>query len=137
MAELKFGEVSYEDYPAILEPYVTYLKDDKIMGNQCRVCEKKYFPPRTACDNFHKPEDMEFFEVSRDATLKGYTIIQFAPDSHADKAPYVVAIGELEPGLRVLAHLVGITSKPKIGMAMKLKAQDVSDDRAVYKFTKA
>jgi uncharacterized OB-fold protein len=53
----------------------------------------------------------------------------------ASKAPYVVAIGELENGLSVLAHLVGITSQPKVGQKIKLKSQKIEDDRVIYKFT--
>ncbi|MDH5401342.1 MAG: Zn-ribbon domain-containing OB-fold protein [Candidatus Heimdallarchaeota archaeon] len=132
---LKFGEISYEDYPSLINDFTAQLMDDKIMGTQCSDCNEKYFPPRTSCENFHKSQSMGFFEVSREAVLKGFTIIHFAPDSHADKAPYVVAIGELADGLKVLAHLVGITSQPKVGMKMKLKAQKINDERAIYKFT--
>jgi uncharacterized OB-fold protein len=80
---------------------------------------------------------MEDFEVSTDATLKAFTIIHFAPDNMASKAPYVVVLGELEEGVTVLAHLVGISSKPKVGMKMKLKSQKLEENRTVYKFTPA
>jgi len=137
MVQQKFGEISYEDYPELTNDFVTELKDDKIMASVCSECDLKYFPPRTACENFHSPDAMKFVELeSREAEMKAFTIIRFAPDSHADKAPYVVAIGELEDGHRVLAQLVGVTSLPKIGMKLKLKVQNVSEDRAYYKFVK-
>ena len=62
-------------------------------------------------------------EIKTEGTLKAFTVIRFAPDNMSDKAPYVVAIGELEDGISVLAHLVGITSMPKVGMKIKLKSQ--------------
>ena len=133
----KFGEISYEDYPTLTNDFVTLLKDDKIVASVCSECSEKYFPPRTACINFHSPDAMKHEEISRNATLVAFTIIRFAPDSHADKAPYVVAIGEMEGGFRVLAHLVGVTSLPKIGMKLELKTQTVGNDRAFYKFVKA
>ena len=137
MSVMKFGEISYEDYPELTTEFVTELKEGKLMYNSCTKCDEKYFPPRTACTNFHGSDVMEFKELSSAAaTLVAFTIIHFAPDSHSDKAPYVVAIGELEDGFRVLAHLVGITSMPKIGMNLTLKIQDVSEDRAFYKFVK-
>lgn len=132
---MKFGHVSIEEYPTVVETFSEELAEDKFIGSKCKVCGVKYFPPRTGCENLH--QDMEEFEVTTDAELKAFTIIHFAPDSMASKAPYVVAIGELEPGVRVLAHLVGISSKPKIGMKMKLKSQKIEDDRVVYKFTQA
>ena len=137
MSVMKFGEISYEDYPELTTEFVTHLKEDKLMYSLCNKCEEKYFPPRSACSNFHSKEDMEFRELtSRVGELIAFTIIHFAPDSHADKAPYVVAIGELEEGFRVLAHLTGITSMPKVGMKLSLKIQDVGPDRAYYKFVK-
>lgn len=133
----KFGEISYEDYPKLTDSFVTQLRDGKIVANRCKICSEKYFPPRSACVNFHDPAEMEYFEISNKGELKAFTIIHFAPDSHADKAPYIVAIGQMEDGFRLLAHLVGVTSKPKIGMSLQLKAQSVGKDRAVYKFSKA
>ncbi|MHA2251579.1 MAG: Zn-ribbon domain-containing OB-fold protein [Candidatus Kariarchaeaceae archaeon] len=129
----KFGHVSTEDYPTITQKFSRDLMNDKFVGNQCKECGSKYFPPRTGCENLHT--DMEDITVPTEATLKAFTIIHFAPEMMGDKAPYVVAIGELENGISVLAHLVGITAKPKVGMNMKLKSQKVSDDRVIYKFT--
>lgn len=128
----KFGFVSVEDYVTLIQEFSANLLRGNFYGNKCNTCNRKYFPPRSGCEEFHN--DMENYSISTDAELKAFTIIHFAPDNMADKAPYVVAIGEIEPGLRVLAHLVGITSKPKVGMKMKLKMQKLSEDRAVYKF---
>jgi uncharacterized OB-fold protein len=134
---MKFGEISYEDYPELTTNFVTELKSEKLMYNACSGCDEKYFPPRTACTNFHSPGMMEMKPLEEtSAVLKAFTIIHFAPDSHADKAPYVVAIGELAGGFRVLAHLTGVTSMPKVGMPLTLKIQQVGPDRAYYKFIK-
>ena len=133
MSEIKFGQVSYEDYPEVVSDFATNLMNDKFIGNECENCGIKYFPPVKACENFH--DAMRDFEVNTDAILKGFTVIHFAPDSHNNLAPYVVAIGELGEGISVMAHLVGITSMPKVGMRIKLKSQKISEDRVVYKFT--
>ncbi|OLS29113.1 MAG: hypothetical protein HeimC2_03080 [Candidatus Heimdallarchaeota archaeon LC_2] len=132
---MKFGHVTSEEYPAIVQEFAENIMEDKFIGNKCKTCSAKYFPPRRACENLHS--EMENFEVSTDATLKAFTIIHFAPDNMASKAPYVIAIGELEEGIRVLAHLVGISAQPKVGMKMKLKSQKLTEDRSVYKFTPA
>ncbi|MHA2090750.1 MAG: Zn-ribbon domain-containing OB-fold protein [Candidatus Kariarchaeaceae archaeon] len=129
----KFGHVSTEDYPTITQKFADNLMQDKFIGNECKECGMKYFPPRSACENLHS--DMVDITVPTEATLKAFTIIHFAPDNMASKAPYVVAIGELENGLSVLAHLVGITSQPKVGQKIKLKSQKIEDDRVIYKFT--
>ena len=132
---MKFGHVTHEEYPTVVKKFAENVMQDKFIGNKCKTCSTKYFPPRTACENFHK--EMEDFEVSTDATLKAFTIIHFPPDNFASKAPYVVALGELEEGVTVLAHLVGISAKPKVGMKITLKSQKLEEDRSVYKFTPA
>lgn len=129
---IKFGHVSHEEYPKIVNEFAANLMQDKFIGNQCTTCGKKYFPPVTGCEDFHK--EMKDYEIKTDAVLKAFTVIHFAPENMSDKAPYIVAIGELEDGLSVLAHLVGVTAMPKIGMKMRLKSQKLADDRVVYKF---
>ncbi|MHA2277870.1 MAG: Zn-ribbon domain-containing OB-fold protein [Candidatus Kariarchaeaceae archaeon] len=132
---MKFGHVTEEENPTIVQKFAENVMQDKFIGNKCTTCGVKYFPPRTACENFH--DTLEDFEVSTDAELKAFTIIHFAPDNMASKAPYVVAVGQLEEGVNVLAHLVGISAKPKVGMKMTLKSQKLEEDRSVYKFTPA
>lgn len=132
---MKFGHVTSEEYPTVVQKFAENVMQDKFIGNKCTTCEMKYFPPRMACENLHK--EMEDFVVSTDATLKAFTVIHFAPENLASKAPYIVVLGELEEGITVLAHLVGISSKPKVGMKMKLKMQKLEEDRVVYKFTPA
>lgn len=132
---MKFGHVSIEDYPAVVTDFAQHLAEDKMMGNECTTCKTKYFPPRNDCENYH--DTMVEFEVNPMGKLKAFTVIHFAPDSMASKAPYIVAIGELEQGVSVLAHLVGITKKPTVGMEIKLKNQKIDDERYVYKFVPA
>lgn len=128
----KFGHVSSEDYPSIINKFSENLMGDKFIGNKCKDCGEKYFPPRIGCENLHS--NMEDFEIATFGVLKAFTIIHFAPDNMSNKAPYVVAIGEIDDGISVLAHLVGISAKPKVGMKIQLKSQKLEDDRVVYKF---
>ncbi|MCY3413030.1 MAG: Zn-ribbon domain-containing OB-fold protein [Candidatus Heimdallarchaeota archaeon] len=130
----KFGVVSIEDYSDLMQQFATNLLSGKFAGTKCKACGEKYFPPQKGCSECYA-SDMEEFSMPTEATLVGWTVIHFAPDNMADKAPYVAAIGEFEPGLRVLAHLTGIMAKPKIGMKMKFKMQKVDDTRVYYKFT--
>ncbi|MCH8907937.1 MAG: Zn-ribbon domain-containing OB-fold protein [Candidatus Heimdallarchaeota archaeon] len=132
---MKFGHVSMEDYPRVVEVFSENLANNKLVGSECGACQKKYFPPRSSCENLHS--DMQDLEISGAATLKAFTIIHFAPDSMANKAPYVVAIGELSDNISVMAHLVGITTKPKIGMSIQLKVQKLDEKRYVYKYVPA
>ena len=71
---MKFGIVSAEEYPTVVAKFAENIALDKFIGNKCTTCGKKYFPPRTACEDFH--ETMEDFTLSSPtAVLKAYTII--------------------------------------------------------------
>ncbi len=128
----KFGYVSEESYPAIAKKFAMNIAKKKFIGNKCTTCDKKYFPPRTACEDFH--ETMEDYPVNNVGELKAWTIIHFAPENMADRAPYAVGIAELEPGIRVLAQIPSLMQKPKIGMKLELQAQQVDAVRFTYKW---
>ncbi len=134
--EYKFGYVTYEEPVPLTSEFAKNLLEGKVIGNQCTKCGAKYLPPRNGCSKCFN-RDLVPFEVNPEATLRAFTVIHFAPESFTDKAPYIVAVGQMENGLGVLAHLVGVTSMPKVGMQMKLVAQKLDQDRVVYKFVKA
>jgi uncharacterized OB-fold protein len=133
-AVIKFGHVTYETGIPIMDEFISKLLEDKLVASECE-CGQKFLPPRSGCNKCYR-KNMKLVEIKPEATLKAFTVIHFAPESLADKAPYIAAIGEFEEGLQLLAHLVGVTSMPTVGMKMKLVSQKLSSDRVVYKFTK-
>ena len=135
--KIKFGHVVYEEEPIpLVEDFARSLLDGKIIAKKCSNCGTVYLPPRGGCNKCFSGT-MEDYEIKPEATLTAFTVIHFAPESMADKAPYIAAIGKFEEGVSLLAHLVGVTSMPKVGMKMKLVAQKVGNDRVVYKYVKA
>lgn len=134
---IKFGHVVYENEPIpIVDEFVRNLLDDKIIAKKCNNCGTVYLPPRVGCNKCFSGT-MEDYEIKSDATLTAFTVIHFAPESMADKAPYIAAVGKFEEGVSLLAHLVGVTSMPKVGMKMKLVPQKIGKDRVVFKYVKA
>ena len=49
---MKFGIVSAEEYPTVVKQFAENIMQDKFIGNKCKTCEMKYFPPRMACERF-------------------------------------------------------------------------------------
>ncbi len=132
---IKFGYITYEETVPLTSEFAQNLLEGKIVGKVCNNCKAKYLPPRNGCSKCFS-RDLSPFEVSPEATLKAFTVIHFPPESFADKAPYIVAIGEFEDGTAVLAHLTGMTAMPQVGMKIKLVGQKIAQDRVVYKFVK-
>jgi len=134
--ELKFGYVTYEETYPLVSEFAQKLKDGKLVASQCKKCEKLYLPPRAGCNQCFSSEMVEK-EIGNNAVLTAFTVIHFAPESFSDKAPYIAAIGKFEEGVSLLAHLVGVTSMPTVGMKLKLVPQELGKSRIVYKFIKA
>lgn len=134
-SELKFGHVTYEPEIPLVDEFATKLLDGKIVASKCENCGQKFLPPRNGCNKCFS-SNMSFEEINPDAEMTAFTVIHFAPESMSDKAPYIAAIGKFEGGYSLLAHLVGVTSMPEVGMKMKLVPQKLGSDRVVYKFTK-
>ena len=134
----KFGYVSVEHYVTIMQDFSEELEKGNIFATKCKNCGTTFFPPREECSNCYGT-DMEKIMIDPVGTLVSYTIIHVPPESHANMAPYVVAIGEFNDGLRTMGHLVGVTSMDdlKVGRKIKIVPQTLENERIIYKFIPA
>ncbi len=112
------------------------LKQGKILATKCRKCGKLYFPPAADCSNCLTSE-MEWVELSNEATIETFTHVVVRPTTFQQEKPYTVAIGKLKEGVRVLAWLTGFKlSEVKVGMKAKLVAKLTPEGRPTYEFTR-
>lgn len=112
------------------------LKQGRFTTTKCSKCGTLSFPPQTDCPKCMGSE-FSWVELGRDATLVTYTKVQVTPASFSDMEPYIIAIGELEGGLKVLAWLEGAqVEKAKPGMKMKVEARE-KDGTPYYVFVPA
>jgi hypothetical protein len=112
------------------------LKQGRFTTTKCSKCGTLSFPPQTDCPKCMGSE-FSWVELGRDATLVTYTKVQMTPASFSDIEPYIIAIGELEGGLKVLAWLEGAqVEKAKPGMKMRVEARE-KDGAFYYVFVPA
>jgi uncharacterized OB-fold protein len=117
-------------------PFWEALKQGKILATKCKKCGKLYFPPAADCSNCLASE-MEWVELSNEATIETFTHVVVRPTTFQQEKPYTVAIGRLKEGARVLAWLTGFKlSEVKVGMKAKLMAKLTPDGRPTYEFTR-
>jgi uncharacterized OB-fold protein len=117
-------------------PFWEGLKQGKILATKCRKCGKLYFPPVADCANCFA-SDIEWIELSSEATIETFTHVVVRPTTFQQEKPYTVAIGRLKEGVRVLAWLTGFKlSEVKVGMKAKLVAKLTPDGRPTYEFTR-
>ncbi|MEM2336220.1 MAG: Zn-ribbon domain-containing OB-fold protein, partial [Candidatus Bathyarchaeia archaeon] len=99
------------------------MKQGKILATKCKKCGKLYFPPAADCSQCLS-SDIEWVELSNEATIETFTHVVVRPATFQQEKPYTVAIGRLNEGVRVLAWLTNFKpSEIKVGMKAKLVAK--------------
>ncbi|MDV3293067.1 MAG: Zn-ribbon domain-containing OB-fold protein [Nitrososphaerales archaeon] len=113
------------------------LKQGRFVTTKCSKCGNVCFPPQADCPKCMGSE-FTWVELARDATLVTFTYVQITPASFADNDPYIIAIGELSGGLKVLAWLEGMSpEKAKPGMKMRIEARTSKEGSPYYVFVPA
>lgn len=95
-------------YPLTHKQYYEGLKAGKLLGLTCRKCGAVTVPPKVNCLQCSST-DLEVTELSGLAEIKTFTVIRVAPEGL--KAPYVVALAELEEGPWVMGNLEGVDAE--------------------------
>lgn len=105
---------------------------------RCTACRAFRFYPRAVC-----PECLaggfEWVEATGRGTLYSFTVCHRpASEAFADRVPYIVALVELQEGVRVLANLLDCApERARVGMAVTLGYDDTADDITLYQFKPA
>jgi|SRR3972149_1634369 len=111
------------------------LKEGKIYGTKCVKCGKLYFPPVIDCGECLSSE-IEWVRLGDEAEIETFTQVVARPATFCESDPYIVAIGRLKEGVKVLAWLNGVkTPHIKIGMKVKLQAKVFPDGNLAFEFT--
>lgn len=108
------------------------LENGKIMATKCIECGEIYFPPQTNCPECPN-SGVEWIELSGEAILETYTIINVKPTSFSKYPDYVVAIGKLKEGVKVLSWL-NIDDQKKIRIGMKIFLRVVKREENYYTY---
>jgi uncharacterized OB-fold protein/acyl dehydratase len=104
----------------ISAPYWEGLKARRLLIQQCNACEGWIFYPRRHCPAC-LAHDLSWREVRGGATLYSYTVTRIAtlPD-FADEMPQMLAVVELDEGVRINTNLVGL-AEDQVHVGMRLR----------------
>ncbi|MFJ7882757.1 OB-fold domain-containing protein [Pseudomonas sp. NPDC096917] len=104
----------------ISAPFWEGLKAERLLIQQCNQCSDWVFYPRRHCPQCFAHE-LTWREVNGGASLYSFTVtrIPTLPD-FADEMPQILAVIELDQGVRINSNLVGLDeSEVKIGMRLQ------------------
>ncbi|MGE7544735.1 Zn-ribbon domain-containing OB-fold protein [Sporosarcina newyorkensis] len=80
-------------------------KEDKLLIQRCEDCDKFIFYPRIVCPNCMS-ENIEWVESAGKGKVYSFTVVRHSPPSFSDDVPYVVAMIELDEGVRMISNIV-------------------------------
>jgi uncharacterized protein len=107
----------------------------ELLVQQCGSCQRFRFYPRSICPYCFSDK----FEWQRSAglgTVYSFTVIHRpAFPAFRDKVPYVLALIELNEGVRMMSNILGCDPKAvEIGMAVEVTFEDVTDEITLPQF---
>jgi uncharacterized OB-fold protein len=118
------------EYLLTADKYADSLRNGRFVGLKCCQCGQYTVPPQKVCSSC-RSEDMEVTELSRQGTIKSFTVIYTGAEGF--KAPYIVAMVELKEGPWVIVNIIDFdpekaTMENLIGREGRIDYQEVPAD---------
>lgn len=89
------------------QAYWDAAKKDKLVIRRCTACSAMHFMPRFLCPHCWSTE-LEWVPASGKGTVHSYSVVRRAPmQSYAPRVPYVVALIDLDEGVRMFSNVIG------------------------------
>ncbi|MBD3210683.1 transcriptional regulator [Candidatus Micrarchaeota archaeon] len=78
----------------------------RILGTKCETCGTNYFPKRLVCPKCRRKGKLSEVRFSGKGSVYSFTEISAPPEGFEDQVPYVLAIIELDEGVRLTSQIV-------------------------------
>src|SRR3989304_9272183 len=86
------------------KPFWDAVRRHRYIFQECRACKSRVFPPRLRCPTCLS-QNLRSVKATGKGKVYSYTVRYLYPPP-GFKAPYVLALVDLEEGVRVLSQLV-------------------------------
>jgi uncharacterized OB-fold protein len=107
----------------ITQVFWSSAKEHVLVRQVCADCQRSFFSPRAACPHCLS-ESWAWKPSNGLGTVYSYSRVE-RPPVPSFKAPYVLAVVDLEEGWTMLTHLVGDAARqPKIGERVRVAFEE-------------
>ncbi len=107
---------------AVTEPFWEGIAEGVLRVQRCRACGRHVFYPRAVCP--HCGGGLDWVEAGGGGTVHSYTIVHRAPPAYREDVPYVVALVDLDEGVRLMTRLVDVEpAAVEVGMPVEVAIQ--------------
>ncbi len=97
-------------------------------GTQCQKCEQQFFPPRAVCP-ICKKRKMKPIKFRGKGRVYSYSVLYQPSERFEGQAPYVVAIVELEEGVKLTAQLTDVDlDEVEIGLPVEMVVRKIYEE---------
>ena len=113
------------------EAFWEATKEQRFLVQRCDACDTAIFFPREVCPTCLSSDSLTWRESTGAGTIYAASV-QEKPGNPmmADKVPYVVALVELEDGIRLMSNVVNCEPyDATVGKPVKLTWEALSDGR--------
>lgn len=117
------------------EPFWAGCAEGRMVLPRCEGCRRFHFYPRRFCP-YCDCEDIEWREASGAGIVYSFAVVEKPIEkAFSSLVPYVIAIVELEEGIRMLSHVVEVDpADMACGMRVRVRFRRVSDTLTVPVF---
>ena len=111
------------------------MKRHEPVCQRCKDCGTWLWHPLVQCPRCYS-FNLYYDKISGRGTVYSYSIVKYNPaPMWQDAVPYILAVVELEEGVRMKFHLVNCAiSDVKTGMAVKMTFKDVAQEWTLPQF---
>jgi uncharacterized protein len=92
---------------AVTRPFWEGIAGGVLRVQRCRACGRHVFYPRAVCPHCTSGE-LGWVEAGGAGRVHSFTVVHRAPPEYRDDVPYVVALVDLEEGVRLMTRLVDV-----------------------------
>jgi len=88
-------------------PFWEGVAEGVLRIQRCQECARHVFYPRAVCP-YCTASHLCWVDASGRGRIHSYTVVHRAPPDYRDQVPYVVALVELDEGVRMMTRLVDV-----------------------------
>lgn len=109
-------------------PYWEGLAQGELRIQRCDACGRAVFYPRSICPHCHA-DQLSWIVASGRGTIYSYTVAHQAFGMFADETPFIVAIIELEEGVRMMSRIIDAPrERVAIGLPVQVTFETVGEN---------
>ena len=118
------------------QPFWDAAKEHRLQLQRCGGCQAFIYYPRDRCPHCLS-DQLQWQPVSGHGKVYSYTTVRRASTRSFADRPYVLAIVELDEGVRLTTNIEAPPERVKIGMPVTVFFDDVTPERTLVKFKPA